>query len=69
MQEHSDVKGSVRDSASVQAETSVNAVQASKRRMREPTQFFDGEGRRREGKSLLTEEGEARAIDFAVPPG
>jgi hypothetical protein len=52
----------------VQAETRVNAEQASKRRMREPTQFFDGEGRRREAKASYRE-GEARAIDFAVPPG
>ena len=43
-----DDKGSFSDSASKQAVTRVNAEQASKRVMREPTRLNNGEGRRRE---------------------
>jgi len=45
--EASDAKGRQGDSASRQAVTRVNAEQASKRVMWEPTQQRDGEGRRR----------------------
>ena len=52
----------VGDSASRQAVTRVNAEQASKPLMREPTQLTDGEGRRRWLQG-------SNSIPPAVPPG
>jgi hypothetical protein len=51
----------VGDSASKQAVTRVNAEQASKHSMWEPTQQWDGEGRRRRFQGSKT-------IPPAVPP-
>jgi hypothetical protein len=47
----------------------VNAEQASKRVMREPTRLNNGEGRRREVQVSRPRRGKHDATGFAVPPG
>src|SRR5439155_18684537 len=60
--EASDAKGRTGDSASRQAVTRVNAEQASKQLMREPTQRTFGEGRRRRFPG-------SNPIPATIPPG
>jgi len=66
-----DVKGSLSDSATVQAVTRVNAEQASKRQMREPTQPKDGEGRCRgkTGSEPIPVHGPAGVVATACAEG
>ena len=62
-------KGRVSDSASKQAVTRVNAEQAPKRVMWEPTRLSNGEGRRREVQVSRPKRERREATGFAVPPG
>ncbi len=65
-----DVQGSPGDSANPQAVTRVNAEQASKRVMREPTCLSNREGRRRDRQELLARRGGKRERKVStVPPG
>ena len=57
-----DAKGRTGDSASRQARTHVNAMQAPKRLMREPTLRTLGEGRRRRTQG-------SNSIPATIPPG
>jgi hypothetical protein len=62
-------KGSLSDSASLQAVTSVNAIEASKIVMREPTLLLWGEGRRHDRSSAASSGNGPSDQGIVVPPG